>query len=80
MCDSPLADPFTHCRKRSKKYLTQKPSDLRDSHLVRIDTNILDRITIDVPGKAKPFSRAKMEIGHSLRETMRQRIQVRFGA
>jgi hypothetical protein len=26
---------------------------LRDNHLVRIDTNILDRITIDAPGKTK---------------------------
>src|SRR4029077_9953935 len=30
-----------------------KPADLRDYHLVRIDTNVLDRITIDVPGKGK---------------------------
>ena len=29
------------------------PADVRDRHLVRIDTNVLDRITIDAPGKAK---------------------------
>jgi Domain of unknown function (DUF4340) len=33
--------------------LNTKPADLRDNHLARIDTNILDRITIDAPGKAK---------------------------
>ena len=33
--------------------LNTKPADIRDNHLVRIDTNILDRITIDVPGKGK---------------------------
>ena len=29
------------------------PADLRDRHLVRIDQNNLDRITIDAPGKGK---------------------------
>src|SRR5258705_12405703 len=33
--------------------LNTNPADLRDYHLVRIDTNVLDRITIDVPGKGK---------------------------
>src|SRR5256884_3471380 len=33
--------------------INTKPADIRDNHLVRIDTNILDRITIDVPGKGK---------------------------
>jgi hypothetical protein len=33
--------------------LNTKPADLRDSHLIRIDTNILDRITIDIPGTGK---------------------------
>src|SRR6266513_2481920 len=33
--------------------LNTKPVDLRDNHLVRIDTNILDRITIDASGKGK---------------------------
>jgi hypothetical protein len=39
--------------KKTEEILNTKPADLRDNHLVRIDTNILDRITIDVPGKAK---------------------------
>lgn len=39
--------------KKIEEILNTKPSDLRDSHLVRIDTNILDRITIDAPGKGK---------------------------
>src|SRR6516165_10120831 len=36
-----------------EEILNTKPADLRDNHLVRIDTNILDRITIDAPGKNK---------------------------
>src|SRR5207302_941046 len=39
--------------KKIEEILNTKPADLRDNHLVRIDTNILDRITIDVPGKGK---------------------------
>src|SRR5947208_4595081 len=39
--------------KKSEEILNTKPADLRDNHLVRIDTNILDRITIDAPGKTK---------------------------
>jgi hypothetical protein len=39
--------------KKTEEILNTKPADLRDNHLVRIDTNILDRITIDAPGKAK---------------------------
>ena len=39
--------------KKIEEFLNTKPSDLRDNHLVRIDTNILDRITIDAPGKGK---------------------------
>jgi len=39
--------------KRTEEILNTKPADLRDNHLVRIDTNILDRITIDVPGTGK---------------------------
>src|SRR2546427_3661593 len=39
--------------KKIEELLNTKPADLRDNHLVRIDTNILDRITIDVPGKGK---------------------------
>ena len=39
--------------KKIEEVLNTKPADLRDYHLVRIDTNVLDRITIDVPGKGK---------------------------
>src|SRR5216110_2761169 len=39
--------------KKIEEILNTKPADLRDNHLVRIDINILDRITIDVPGKGK---------------------------
>src|SRR5919198_3972451 len=39
--------------KKIEEILNTKPADLRDYHLVRIDTNVLDRITIDVPGKDK---------------------------
>ena len=39
--------------RKIEEALNTKPADLRDYHLVRIDTNVLDRITIDVPGKDK---------------------------
>jgi hypothetical protein len=39
--------------KKIEEVLNIKPADLRDYHLVRIDTNVLDRVTIDVPGKGK---------------------------
>jgi hypothetical protein len=39
--------------KKIEEILNTKPDDLRDRHLVRIDTNILDRITIDASGKTK---------------------------
>ena len=39
--------------KKIEEVLNIKPADLRDNHLVRIDTNVLDRITIDVTGKGK---------------------------
>jgi hypothetical protein len=39
--------------RKIEEVLSTKPADLRDYHLVRIDTNVLDRITIDVPGKGK---------------------------
>jgi hypothetical protein len=39
--------------KKTEEVLNTKPADLRDNHLIRIDTNILDRITIDAPGKGK---------------------------
>ncbi len=39
--------------KKIEEVLATKPSDLRDRHLVRIDTNILDRMTIDSAGNGK---------------------------
>ena len=39
--------------KKIEEVLNAKPADLRDYHLVRIDTNVLDRITIDIAGKGK---------------------------
>src|SRR3984893_17341942 len=39
--------------KKIEEALNNKPNDLRDRHLVRIDTKILDRVTIDAPGKGK---------------------------
>ena len=39
--------------KKIEEVLNTKPADLRDKHLVRVDTDILDRIGIDAPGKTK---------------------------
>jgi hypothetical protein len=39
--------------KKIEEILNATPADLRDRHLVRIDENSLDRITIDAPGKGK---------------------------
>lgn len=39
--------------KKIEEILTMTPATLRDRHLVRVDTNILDRIAIDVPGRTK---------------------------
>src|SRR6184192_4486069 len=47
--------------KKVEEIVNTKPADLRDNHLVRIDTNILDRITIDAPGKAKTVLARKDE-------------------
>src|SRR5437667_3461484 len=47
--------------KKIEEILNTKPADLRDNHLVRIDTDILDRITIDAPGKAKTVLARKDE-------------------
>ena len=47
--------------KKIEEILGTKPSDLRDRHLVRIDTNILDRITIDDAGKGKTVLARKDE-------------------
>ena len=47
--------------KKIEEILNTKPDDLRDRHLVRIDTNILDRITIDAQGKGKTVLARKSE-------------------
>jgi hypothetical protein len=47
--------------KKIEEVLGTKPSDLRDRHLVRIDTDNLDRITIDAPGKGKTVLARKAE-------------------
>ena len=39
--------------KKIEQILNTKPDDLRDRHLVRIDTKVLDRVTIDAPAKGK---------------------------
>src|SRR5262249_17423421 len=49
---TPRASVYT-LPKKTDEIVNKKPADLRDNHLVRIDTNILDRITIDAPGKGK---------------------------
>ena len=47
--------------KKIEEILAATPSDLRDRHLVRIDTDILDRITIDALGKGKTVLARKAE-------------------
>lgn len=47
--------------KKIEEILAVKPADLRDRHLVRIDTNILDRITIDALEKGKTVLARKDE-------------------
>jgi hypothetical protein len=47
--------------KKIEETLNNKPNDLRDRHLVRIDTKILDRLTIDAPGKSKTVLARKDE-------------------
>jgi len=47
--------------KKIEEMLALKPADLRDRHLVRIDTNILDRITIEAAGKGKTVLARKDE-------------------
>ncbi len=47
--------------KKIEEILNDKPDDLRDRHLVRIDTKILDRVTIDAPGKGKTVLARKDE-------------------
>jgi hypothetical protein len=47
--------------KKIEETLNAKPNDLRDRHLVRFETNILDRITIDSVGKGKTVLARKEE-------------------
>ena len=47
--------------KKIESLLNTKPNDLRDRHLVRFDPNILDRITLEAPGKAKTVLARKGE-------------------
>lgn len=47
--------------KKIEEILAVKPADLRDRHLVRIDMNVLDRITIDAAGKGKTVLARKDE-------------------
>jgi Domain of unknown function (DUF4340) len=47
--------------KKIEEILNTKPNDVRDRHLVRIDTKILDRITIEAPGKGKTILARKDE-------------------
>src|SRR5438045_2167057 len=57
---SPRAFVYT-LPKKIEETLNAKPNDLRDRHLVRIDTKILDRLTIDAPGKGKTVLARKDE-------------------
>lgn len=57
---SPRAFVYT-LPKKVEELLNTKPDDLRDRHLVRIDTKILDRLTIEVPGKGKTVLARKGE-------------------
>ena len=47
--------------KKIEEILAIKPADLRDRHLVRFDTNLLDRVTIDAAGKGKTILARKDE-------------------
>jgi Domain of unknown function (DUF4340) len=47
--------------KKIEEILDTKPNDVRDRHLARIDQKILDRITIDAPGKGKTVLARKGE-------------------
>jgi hypothetical protein len=47
--------------KKIEEILALKPSDLRDRRLIRLDANILDRITIDAAGKDKTVLARKDE-------------------
>src|SRR5438132_9387943 len=47
--------------KKIEEILNSKPNDLRDRHLIRIDTKILDHLTIQAPGKGKTVLARKDE-------------------
>jgi len=47
--------------KKTEEILNTRPNDVRDRHLVRIDTNVLDRITIEAAGKGKTVLARKAE-------------------
>lgn len=47
--------------KKTEEILKTRPDDLRDRHLVRFETNVLDRITIDAPGRNKTILARKDE-------------------
>src|SRR5438105_3821061 len=47
--------------KKIEETINAKPNDLRDRHLVRIDTKILVRLSIDAPGKGKTVLARKDE-------------------
>ena len=47
--------------KKIEEILNAKPNDMRDRHLVRFETNILDRITIDSASKGKTVLARKDE-------------------
>ena len=57
---SPRACVYT-LPKKIEEILNNKPNDLRDRHLVRIDIKNLDRLTIDAPGKGKTVLARKDE-------------------
>jgi hypothetical protein len=57
---SPRAFVYT-LPKKVEELLSTKPDDLRDRHLVRIEANVLDRLTIDAPGKGKTVLARKGE-------------------
>ena len=57
---SPRAFVYT-LPKKVEEILNNKPNDLRDRHLVRVDTKVLDRVTIDAPGKGKTVLARKDE-------------------
>ncbi|MEP6603309.1 MAG: DUF4340 domain-containing protein [Spartobacteria bacterium] len=47
--------------KKIEEILNTKPNDLRDRHLARIDEKMLDRLTIEAPGKSKTVLARKGE-------------------